>query len=131
MRPTKSGLGTALALSTCNFSRARARPHLAAVSDSPPPARCHRLSLRIARAPTMLDSSVMRRFVDILPWAVWVHFALTAWMYATLPSYIVGGVNYNPGAFTDMTGQFDIPVRLRKARGRYLRLQLATTSSCC
>lgn len=73
-----------------------------------------RFLVKVARAPMMLDSTVMRRFVEILPWAVFVHFALTAWMYAALPSYVVGGITYTAPSLSDKTQQFDVPYRLRK-----------------
>lgn len=73
-----------------------------------------RFLIKVARAPLMLDNTTMRRFVDILPWAVFVHFALTAWMYAALPSFVVGGITYSAPTLGDKTQQFDVPYRLRK-----------------
>lgn len=73
-----------------------------------------RFLTRAARAPAMLDSTAMRRSVDILPWACFVHFALSAWMYAALPSYYVGGLAFRAPGLQDRTKQFDILTRLRK-----------------
>lgn len=74
----------------------------------------------MASAPPALDSSLVRRLLRTLLLAAWLHFAVSAWMFAALPSYTVnlGRVDstgvVRTVAVGDASGQFDLRERLRK-----------------
>jgi hypothetical protein len=74
--------------------------------------------LRVARAPPRYDGAMADRLRGVLVWAIWLHFALTAWMFgdSTLPAHLVAiPEGEDPGLLARADfGQFNVGDRLAK-----------------